>query len=280
MNSASPKPPGWGSSTPAGMFRVLPPLTGRQRPWRLVERNVVAYRRTWPIFLSGFLEPILFLLSIGIGVGALVGDLPVGPLVVSYKVFVAPGLLASAAMNGALLDTTFNFFVKFKYSHTYDAILATPVGTGDVATGEVVWALMRGAIYSTAFLVTMLFFGLVLSWWALLAVPAAVLIGFGFAGAGLAASTFMRSWVDFDYVSLALVPMFLFSATFFPIDRYPAGLQAVIRLTPLYQGVVLERSLVVGNMHWSLLANAAYLAIMGAVGLRIAARRIGRLLQP
>jgi lipooligosaccharide transport system permease protein len=262
------------------MFRVLPPLTGRQRPWRLVERNAVAYRRTWPIFLSGFLEPLLFLLSIGIGVGALVGDLPVGPLVVSYKVFVAPGLLASAAMNGALLDTTFNFFVKFKYSHTYDAILATPVGTGDVATGEVVWALMRGAIYSTAFLVTMLFFGLVLSWWAVLAVPAAVLIGFAFAGAGLAASTFMRSWVDFDYISLALVPLFLFSATFFPISRYPAGLQAIIRVTPLYQGVVLERSLIIGNMHWSLLLNALYLALMGAIGLRVAARRIGRLLQP
>ena len=109
---------------------------------------------------------------------------------------------------------------------------------------------MRGAIYSTAFLVTMLFFGLVLSWWALLAVPAAVLIGFAFAGAGLAATTFMRSWVDFDYISLALVPLFLFSATFFPISRYPAGLQAIIRVTPLYQGVVLERSLVLGDVHW------------------------------
>lgn len=267
-------------SSGLGMFRVLPPLTGRQRPWRLVERNALAYRRIWPIFLSGFLEPLLFLLSIGIGVGALVGDLPVGPLVVSYKVFVAPGLLASAAMNGALLDTTFNFFVKFKYSHTYDAILATPLGTGDVATGEVAWALMRGAIYSTAFLVTMLFFGLVLSWWALLAVPAAVLIGFAFAGGGLAATTFMRSWVDFDYINLALVPLFLFSATFFPLSRYPAGLQAIIRVTPLYQGVVLERALVIGDVHWILLVHVAYLALMGAIGLRVAARRIGRLLQP
>ena len=133
-------------------FRVLPPLTARQRPWRLVERNALAYRRTWPIFLTGFLEPVLFLLSIGIGVGKLVGRVPFDGELVDYKQFVAPGLLASAAMNGALLDTTFNFFVKYKYSHTYDAILATPVGTGDVATGEVAWALMRGAIYSTAFL--------------------------------------------------------------------------------------------------------------------------------
>jgi lipooligosaccharide transport system permease protein len=261
-------------------FRVLPPLTGRQRPWRLVERNALAYRRTWAIFVTGFFEPVLFLLSIGIGVGKLVGKLPVGGHDVDYKLFVAPGLLASAAMNGALLDTTFNFFIKFKYSHTYDAILATPVGTGDVATGEVVWALMRGAIYSTAFLVTMLVFGLVPSWWAVLVVPAAVLIGFAFAGAGLAATTFMRSWVDFDYVTLALIPLFLFSATFFPLTRYPAGLQAVIRLTPLYQGVVIERSLVLGDIQWTLIPHVAYLALMGTVGLRIAARRIVRLLQP
>jgi hypothetical protein len=127
------------------------------------------------------------------------------------------GLLAVAAMNGSLFDTTFNFFIKYKYSHTYDAIVATPLGAGDIATGEVAWALMRGAIYSTAFLVTMLLFGLVSSWWALLVVPAAVLIGFAFAGAGLAATTFMRSWVDFDYVTLALIPLFLFSATFFPL---------------------------------------------------------------
>ena len=223
---------------------------------------------------------MLFLLSIGIGVGKLVGKLPVGGHSFDYKEFVAPGLLAAAAMNGALLDTTFNFFVKYKYSHTYDAILATPVGTGDVATGEVTWALLRGAIYSTAFLATMLVFGLVPSWWAVLVVPVAVLIGFAFAGAGLAATTYMRSWVDFDYVTLALIPLFLFSATFFPLTRYPAGLQAVIRFTPLYQGVVLVRSLVLGDVHWTLVGHAVYLFLMGAIGLRIAARRIGRLLQP
>jgi lipooligosaccharide transport system permease protein len=271
MTTAPPTP---------SLFRVVPPLTARHRPWRLVERNAIAYRRTWPIFLTGFLEPILFLLSIGIGVGKLVGGIEVGGQIVTYKEFVAPGLLASAAMNGALLDTTFNFFVKYKYSHTYDAILATPVGTGDVATGEVVWALMRGAMYSTAFLLTMLVFGLVSSWWGVLAIPGAVLIGFAFAGAGLAGTTFMRSWVDFDYVSVALIPLFLFSATFFPITQYPAGLQAIIRVTPLYQGVVLERSLVLGDLSWTLLLHVAYLVIMGAVGLRVAARRIGRLLQP
>jgi lipooligosaccharide transport system permease protein len=267
-------------NAPEHAFRVLPPLSARQRPWRMVERNVLAYRRTWVIFLSGFLEPVLYLLSIGIGVGKLVGKLPFDGHAIAYRQFVAPGLLASAAMNGSLLDTTFNFFIKFKYSHTYDAILATPLGTSDVATGEVAWALMRGAIYSSAFLLTMVAFGLVPSWWALLVVPVAVLIGFAFAGAGLAATTFMRSWVDFDYVTLALVPLFLFSGTFFPLSQYPAGLQAVIRLTPLYQGVVLERALVIGDVHWILLVHAAYLLILGMLGLRVATRRIGRLLQP
>jgi lipooligosaccharide transport system permease protein len=223
---------------------------------------------------------VLFLLSIGVGVGALVGDLQVGGHTVSYDEFVAPGLLAMSAMSGALLDATFNFFVKYKYTHVYDAVLATPIGTGDLAVGEVVWSLLRGAIYSTFFLLTMLVFGLVGSWWAVLAAPVAVLIGFAFAGAGLAATTWMRSFLDFDYVNLAIVPLFLFSATFFPLSRYPAGLEAIIRVTPLYQGVVLERSLVLGDVHWSLFVNAAYLFVMGTVGVRIAGRRLGRLLQP
>jgi lipooligosaccharide transport system permease protein len=247
---------------------------------RVVERNVLAYRRMWFVFLTGFAEPVLFLLSIGVGVGALVGDLQVGGHTVSYDEFVAPGLLAMSAMSGALLDATFNFFVKYKYTKVYDAVLATPIGTGDLAVGEVVWSLLRGAIYSTFFLLTMLVFGLVGSWWAVLAAPVAVLIGFAFAGAGLAATTWMRSFLDFDYVNLAIVPLFLFSATFFPLSRYPAGLEAIIRVTPLYQGVVLERSLVLGDVHWSLFLNAAYLLVMGTVGVRIAGRRLGRLLQP
>ena len=107
-----------------------------------------------------------------------------------------------------------------------------------------------------------------------------VLITGGSSGIGLACTTFMRSWVDFDYVNLALVPLFLFSATFFPITQYPAGLQAVIRLTPLYQGVVLVRGLVLGQVEWFMLVHVLYLVVAGAIGLRVAARRIVRLLQP
>jgi lipooligosaccharide transport system permease protein len=251
-----------------------------RRPARVVERNALAYRRIWYVFLTGFAEPILYLLSIGVGVGELVGDLVVGGHTVAYETFVAPGLLASAAMNGAIFDTTFNFFVKFKYMHTYDAMLATPLQAREVATGEVEWALLRGTIYGTGFLATMLVLGLVPSVWGVLAVPAAVLIGFGFAGAGLAATTFMRSFVDFDYVNLAIVPLFLFSATFFPISRYPVALEWVIRATPLYQGVALERGLILGDINVTLLLHGAYLAAMGWIGIRIAGARLGRLLLP
>ena len=265
-------------SRPLG--RVVPPALTGWRPARLVERNALAYRRMWHVFLAGFAEPVLYLLSIGVGVGELVGEVPLGGgRSVPYEVFVAPGMLASSAMNGAVFDATFNFFVKYKYARTYDAILATPFSVRDVALGETTWALLRGAVYATAFLLTMLALGLVESWWAVLAVPAAVLIGYAFAGAGLAATTWMRSFIDFDYVTLAIVPLFLFSATFFPLGRYPTALRWVVQATPLYQGVALERALVLGDVGWPVLVHAAYLLAMGSAGLVVATRRLGTLLQ-
>jgi lipooligosaccharide transport system permease protein len=260
----------------------LAPRSGRRGgALRLVERNTIVARRLWYLFFSGFFEPVLYLLSIGTGVGKLVGTLPgPGGAPVLYDVFVAPGLMAAAAMNGAVLDTTFNFFVKFKYAHTYDAVLASPLGVGDVTRGEVLWAVLRGTLYSSAFLGAMLGLGLVRSPWAVLAVPAASLIAVAFAGAGLAATTWMRSWTDFDYVNLTIVPLFLFSATFFPLSRYPDVLGWIVRATPLYQGVAMERALVLGGVDWSTLGHAVYLLVVGLVGIRIATARLGRLLQP
>lgn len=252
-----------------------------RRPLRIVERNARTYRRFWTAFVSGFVEPVLYLFAIGVGVGALAGEVT-GPSgePVPYREFIAPAMLAVAAMNGVVFDATFNFFFKFKYARTFDAILATPIGVRDLLRGELVWSLLRAAIYAGIFLATMLAFGLVRSWWAVLAVPAAMLIGFGFAGAGYAATTFMRSFVDFDYVNMFLIPMFLFSATFFPLAQYPDAVQVIVQLTPLYQGVVIERALVLGEVEASLLLNAGYLLVMGSVGMRIAGRRMRNLLQP
>jgi lipooligosaccharide transport system permease protein len=251
------------------------------RPARVVERNIVAYRRMWRIFMTGFGEPLLYLFAIGIGVGQLVGDVAgPGGRPIAYEDFVAPGLMAASAMNGAIFDATFGFFFKFKWAHTFEAMLATPLGVGDVASGELVWCLLRGTTYSGAFLVIMWAMGLVASPWAVLALPVAMLIGFAFAGAGMAATTWMRSFVDFDKINLAMMPLFLFSATFFPLSRYPGPLQGFVQWTPLYQGVALIRSLTLGDVHWDLLRHVLYLVVMGAIGLTITSRRLGRLLQP
>jgi lipooligosaccharide transport system permease protein len=255
-------------------------FVGTRRSRRLVERNIAVYRRGWVYFVSGFFEPFFYLLSIGIGLNKLVGALSVGGHAVSYTVYVAPGLLAASAMNGAIFDSTFNVFFKLKIAKTYDAILSTPLDPGDIALGELTWSLMRGSTYSAAFMLVMLGFGYLVSPWAVLCYPAAMLISAAFSATGMAATSFMRSWQDFDKVSLAIIPLFLFSATFYPLSVYPHWLQTVVRCTPLYQGVALLRGLDTGVLSWSLAGHALYLAAMGLVGLVTTSRRLAALLLP
>jgi len=224
-------------------LRMLPPtgLLARLRragtdtgSLRLIERHARAYRRAWLVFISGIFEPLFYLLSVGLGLGVLVGKVPgPGGQPIPYREFVAPGLLAVSSMNGAMYDSTFNVFFRLKYAKLYDAVLATPM---------------------------------------------AVLIGFAFAGIGMFGTTYMKSWQDFDYVILASMPLFLFSATFFPLSVYPRAAQVVIEWTPLYQGVVLLRELTVGVLGPDLLWRVAYLAVLGAAGLYASGRRIGKLL--
>jgi len=261
--------------------RAVPLPVHGHRFVHVIERQLRVYRRFWAILLAGFADPVLFLGSIGIGVGQLVHTLP-GPAgrPVDYAVYVAPGLLATAAMNGAVIDTTFGFFVNYKYGHVYDGMLATPMRVLDIAIGEVTWSLLRGAAYSAVFLAVMAALGYVTSPWALLAAPVAVVIGTAFAAAGLAATTWMRSFVDFDYVNLALVPLFLFSGVFFPLTRYPGWLQGIIRWTPLYQGVELERRLVLGALDPVMVLHLLYLVVMALMGVWVASRRLQRRLQP
>ncbi|TMD43095.1 MAG: ABC transporter [Chloroflexi bacterium] len=257
--------------------RIQLPAAGRAA--HLVERNTVLYRRHWLLLVSGFFEPLLYLLAIGFGVGALVGQsITLNGRPVAYAVFVAPAMMATSAMNGAVYETAFNFFFKLKYSKLYDAVLATPLGVADVALGEITWALFRGSLYALGFLVAMAALGLIKSWWALLALPAAMLIGFSFAAVGTATSTFVRTWQDFDLVLIVMIPLFLFSATFYPITVYPGPLQAVVQFSPLYHGVSLVRSLTTGSISPGLLVDASYLVILAFVGLAIAGRRMQRLL--
>jgi len=246
--------------------------------WVLVRRNFLVYRKAWVVFLTGFLEPVLYLFSIGIGVGQLVDGFEVNGTVVPYAVFVAPGMLAASSMNGALLDSTFGIFFKLRYDKVYEGVLATPLRSVDIARGELVWSLLRASTYSAGFLLIMAAMGLVSSWWALLAWPATWLIGFAFAGAGMALTTWMRSWQDFDYIQLAIVPMFLFSATFFPVTAFDGALRWVVEASPLYRGVALVRELTTGTVSTDSLWSVAYLLVMGSVGLAVASRRFDRLL--
>lgn len=261
------------------MARAVPLPAGAGMARTLVERNYLSFRRTWSIIVSGFFEPVFFLFAMGVGIGAMVGAVDLGEgRSVPYAVFVAPALLASSAMNGAVFDSTTNVFFKLKYAKLYDSVLATPLGPRDVAVGEISWALLRGLVYSGAFLLVAAAAGMVRSWWALAAVPAATLIGWAFASVGMGTATYMRTWADFDYIQLAIMPMFLFSATFFPLSTYPPAIQWVVQATPLYHGVAMTRELMLGEVSVAMIAHVAYLAVMGLLGTVWTAGRVERLL--
>jgi lipooligosaccharide transport system permease protein len=271
---AAPPAPGARPALP----RLLTRLGGRGSA-HLIERHARAYRHAWVVLISGLFEPLFYLLAIGVGIGKLVGSVTLpGGHVVGFASFVAPALLATSSMNGAVFDSTFNVFFRLKYDKFYDAALATPMRAGDIALGEIGWALIRGGLYAAAFMVVVLALGLLHSVWAVAALPVALLIGFAFAGAGMAATTFMRSWQHFEFITLATLPMFLFSTTFYPLTVYPRPLQIVVECTPLYQGVALMRGLTLGVVGPGLLWHVAYLALMGLAGLAVAGRRISRLL--
>ena len=264
---------------PAGQLKRLRRVGTDVSSLRLIERHARAYGRAWLLFISGIFEPLFYLLSLGLGLGVLVGKVPgPGGQPIPYRDFVAPGLLAVSSMNGAMYDSTFNVFFRLKYAKLYDAVLATPMRPGQVALGEIGWALLRGTIYAAAFTLVMLVLGLLHSPWAVLDIPVAVLIGFAFAAIGMTGTTYMKSWQDFDYVILASLPLFLFSGTFYPLSVYPRAVQVIIECTPLYQGVVLLRDLTFGVVGPDLLWRAAYLAVLGLAGLYVSGRRIGKLL--
>jgi lipooligosaccharide transport system permease protein len=253
--------------------------TGR-RSASVTERNIAALRSGyWLVMLSGFLEPLLYLFSIGVGVGALIGDLalPDGR-VVSYAQFVAPAMLASSAMTGAISETTFNFFGKMKYMRLYDGILATPVRPFEVALGELAWAMVRGNLYAAAFLVIMCLMDLTTPLRALAAFPATVLVGFAFGGLGMAITTLIRSWQEFDTIISVQFALFLFSGTFVPATAYPAALRWLVEVTPLYRSVDLVRGISTGAAGWSQAADVLYLVALFATGLAIAGRRMTKLL--
>ena len=262
----------------APLLRVVPLHLYAGRSRVLIERSAKVYKTSWWIVASGFFEPLFYLLAMGKGLGGLVGtvDGPHGP--VAYTAFIAPGLLATSAMNGAIFDSTMNVFFKMRFAKLYEGMLATSLGPMDVAIGEIGWSLLRGALYAAAFQITMLAMGLIHSPWAILVVPAAVVVAAGFAAVGMAVTTFMKTFQHLDWLTFALLPMFLFSTTFFPLSVYPRAVQVLVQCLPLYHGIEMMRGLVLGDVGWALLGHAAYFVAMAAVGLVVVARRLEILL--
>ena len=263
-----------------GQTHVLrPAIPSLRRSIRMVQRNLLVYKHLWMIVFSGFFEPLFYLLGIGFGLGSMIGE--VGGL--PYSAFVAPGLLAASCMNGAISDGFINIFFKLYYKKTYDGILATPMRVPDVAFGEMLWALTRGSIYAAAFLVVVLVMGqtigppMLLSPWAILALPGSVLVSAAFAAIALCIASFVRRVEDFDIVmGLLVMPMFLFSGTFFPVTQLPGVAQWVVRIVPLYHGVELLRQLTTGAIVPGIIVHIAYLVMIGCVAFAIAMRRLER----
>ncbi|WP_033290573.1 ABC transporter permease [Amycolatopsis jejuensis] len=261
------------------LLRILPAGMYSGRASALVERAITVYGRSWSILASGALEPLFYLLAFQVGFGKLVTSVP-GPdgRPMSYVAFVAPALLASSAMNGAVFESTYNLFFKLRYAKVYDAMLATPIGPLDVALGEIAWAMLRGGLYSVAFLAVTGAMGLLTSWWALFLLPVALLVSFAFSAISITLVSFLKSTSQFDYIQLVLMPMFLFSTTFFPITVYPEALQWVVRCFPLYHGIELMRGLASGILSPGMLGNLAYLVALAAIGVWGSTRRIAKLL--
>jgi len=250
-----------------------------RRALKLFHRNLLAYRHFWMAFVSGFFEPLFYLVAVGFGVGQFIESVPHRGVDVDYAVFLAPGLLAAATLNGAVFDGFFSPFFKLSWMKTYDGIIVTPVGIPDIAVGEIVWALMRGTIYGAGFLIVMLVLGLIESAWALLALPAVMLSGAALSAGAMVLTGIAKEISSLEKVmTLVVFPLFLFSGTFFPVHLYPSALRPVVTATPLFHSASLLRDLTTGQVVAGTLGHVAYLAVMfvvaGSLAVRLMRRRL------
>jgi lipooligosaccharide transport system permease protein len=235
--------------------------------------------RPWSVLVNGVFEPFLYLMSIGVGFGSLLGshaDSISGGS--SYASFVAPALLATSAMNTAVNEAVGTVWFRLRFEKFYDSLVTTPMSGADIAVGEAGAALVRGGVAACCFLGVLASLQMVHSWWGLVAVPAVVLVAAAFAAAGLLTTTFMKEMHHNQYVQLVMLPMFLFSATFYPLSIYPAWLRDVVAALPLYQATELLRGLTLGNVGAGTAGACVYLVAMGAGSLWWAAHRFEQLL--
>ncbi len=236
-------------------------------------RNAAMYRRTWKMnILPNFFEPVFYLLSIGIGVGAYITQ--IGGT--SYLAFLAPGLVCVAAMNGASFEVTYNIFVRLTFEKTYDAMLTTPIQPDDVLTGEILWAVTRSCIYGGCFFIVLAFFGLTPFPASLLALPLIPLAGLLFAAIGITFSLRIPNIDLFSfYFTLFLTPLFLFSDIFFPLEeRLSKNWLWVAEVLPLLHPVRMARAAFRGEASPIILWDLAYTIGLSLLLLALARRSV------
>ena len=231
-------------------------------------RNVAVYRRTWALnLLPNFFEPVLYLVGMGLGLGAYLEGGFSGDV---YLAFIGPGLMAAAGMNGAIFETTYNMFVRIHMGKVYDAYLTTPAMLTDIALGEVLWATTRAFIYGMGFwiiLVAMSLAGrpILTSPWALLMPVALVLTGFLFSLVGAVYTAHIKNINTFSYFfTLFITPLFLFSGIFYPTDRFPFG-DEIAWCTPLYHAVRLMRALANGLLDGRHVVDVIWMIVASAI---------------
>ena len=244
-------------------------------PVRMVQRNALVYRRVWRgSAFSSFLQPTLFLLAMGLGVGAMIdaggATLPGG---VRYVDFLAPGLLAATAMQSASFESSWPVLGRFWWHRNYQAITATPMGVVDLVVGELAWIAVRLTTIAVAFISVMFAFGIPRSWHVVFAIPAVVLTGLAFSAPIMAFAAAVKTGrgnvfnVLFRFV---ITPLFLFSGVFFPIERLPDVLERLAWFTPLFHGVELARGLTLDSVPASWMVHVAFLFGLLAAGALVA----------
>jgi lipooligosaccharide transport system permease protein len=249
------------------------------RAVRMVQRNALVYQHVWrgSVF-SSFLQPTLFLLAMGLGLGAMVdaggAALPDGA---SYAEFLAPGLLAASAMQVAGFESTYPVLGKMMWFRNYEAITATPMRVSDLVVGELAWIALRLTTIATAFVLVMTAFGIPRSPLVILAIPAAVLTGLAFAAPIMAYAATLKHSNPFNVLfRFVITPLFLFSGVFFPISRLPEPFARAAWFTPLFHGVQLARGLALDAVPPAWPMHIAFLAAFVAAGIVMAQRTFRR----
>jgi len=278
MSTVAAGPGGPHSVTEAARQRKFGALYSRNVQAVVARGLMAAKSSTWLILVSGFFEPVLYLIAMGVGLGTIVGDVEgPGGQMISYAAYIAPALLAVSAMNGAVYDSTWNVFFKMNFAKLYQGMLYTSLGPLDVAIGEIFLALLRGLLYATGFTAVMGVMGLLTTPWAVLMIPASLLIAFGFASLGMGITSFMKTFQQMDWINFFMLPMFLFSATFYPLSVYPESIQWFIQAMPLWHGVELLRQISVGAFSPATAVHIGYYLVMIVLGVSLTTGRLRKL---